>query len=311
VTLKGHLQVWTKPEVAMKIAVIGAGNVGAMIASRVADAGLADVVLLYIVPGLAKGKALDISDARPIFDSKSKITGIENFDDIKGANIVVITAGLARKPGMSRDDLLKKNAAILKDISIHIKKLCPSSIVIVVTNPLDVMTYLVMKTTGFDPKKVIGMAGLLDTARFFNAAYERVKSLDKGNIFMMGSHGDTMLPINRSKELSESVFNEASKIARNRGAEIVSHLKTGSAYFAPSAAVFHMLKAILKDEKETICVSSYLQGQYGEKDIYIGVPAVLGSSGIKEIIEIELSDEEKQAFKKSAEKIRNGINKFS
>lgn len=295
----------------MKIAVIGAGNVGAMIASRVADAGLADVVLLDIVPGLAKGKALDISDARPIFGSKSKITGTENFDDIKGANIVVITAGLARKPGMSRDDLLKKNAAILKDISSHIKKLCPSSIAIVVTNPLDVMTYLVMKTTGFDPKKVIGMAGLLDTARFFNAAYERVKSLDKGNIFMMGSHGDTMLPINRSKELSKSVFNEASKIARNRGSEIVSHLKTGSAYFAPSAAVFHMLKAILKDEKETICVSSYLQGQYGEKDIYIGVPAVLGSSGIKEIIEIELSDEEKQAFKKSAEKIRNGINKFS
>ena len=294
----------------MKIAVIGAGNVGAMIASRVADAGLADVVLLDIVPGLAKGKALDISDARPIFDSKSKIIGTENFNDIKDANIVVITAGLARKPGMSRDDLLKKNAAILKDISSHIKKLCPSSIVIVVTNPLDVMTYLVMKTTGFDPKKVIGMAGLLDTARFFNAASERAKSLGKGKIFMMGSHGDTMLPINRSKELSESVFNESSEIARNRGAEIVSHLKTGSAYFAPSAAVFHMLKAILKDEKETICVSSYLEGQYGEKDIYIGVPAVLGSSGIKEIIEIELADEERQAFKKSAEKIREGINKL-
>jgi len=294
----------------MKIAVIGAGNVGAMSASRVADAGLADVVLLDIVPGLAKGKALDISDARPIFDSKSKIIGTENFNDIKDANIIVITAGLARKPGMSRDDLLKKNAAILKDISSHIKKLCPSSIVIVVTNPLDVMAYLVMKTTGFDPKKVIGMAGLLDTARFFNAASERTRSLNKGKIFMMGSHGDTMLPINRSKELSESVFNESSEIARNRGAEIVSHLKTGSAYFAPSAAVFRMLKAILKDEKETICVSSYLQGQYGEKDIYIGVPAVLGSSGIKEIIEIELSDEEKQAFKKSAEKIRNGINKL-
>lgn len=294
----------------MKIAVIGAGNVGAMIASRVADAGLADVVLLDIVPGLAKGKALDISDARPIFGSKSKITGTENFDDIKGANIVVITAGLARKPGMSRDDLLKKNAAILKDISSHIKKLCPSSIAIVVTNPLDVMTYLVMKTTGFDPKKVIGMAGLLDTARFFNAAYERVKSLDKGNIFMMGSHGDTMLPINRSKELSKSVFNEASKIARNRGSEIVSHLKTGSAYFAPSAAVFHMLKAILKDEKETICVSSYLQGQYGEKDIYIGVPAVLGSSGVKEILQIELTEEEKQAFRKSIENIKEGISKL-
>ena len=294
----------------MKIAVIGAGNVGAMIASRVVDAGLADVVLLDIVPGLAKGKALDISDARPIFDSKSKITGTENFDDIKGADIVVITAGLARKPGMSRDDLLKKNAAILKDISSHIKKLCPSSIAIVVTNPLDVMTYLVMKTTGFDPKKVIGMAGLLDTARFFNAAYERVKSLDKGNIFMMGSHGDTMLPINRSKELSKSVFNEASKIARNRGSEIVSHLKTGSAYFAPSAAVFHMLKAILKDEKETICVSSYLQGQYGEKDIYIGVPAVLGSSGVKEILQIELTEEEKQAFRKSIENIKEGISKL-
>ncbi len=294
----------------MKIAVIGAGNVGAMIASRVADAGLADVVLLDIVPGLAKGKALDISDARPIFDSKSKITGTENFSDIKGAGIVVVTAGLARKPGMSRDDLLKKNAAILKDISSHIKKLCPLSIVIVVTNPLDVMTYLVMKTTGFDPKKVIGMAGLLDTTRFFNAVSQRTESLDKDNIFMMGSHGDTMLPVNRSKELQQNIFNESSEIARNRGAEIVSHLKTGSAYFAPSAAVFRMLKAILNDEKETICVSSYLDGQYDEKDIYIGVPVVLGSTGIKEIIEIGLSGEEKKAFKKSAEKIREGINKL-
>ncbi len=295
----------------MKIAVIGAGNVGAMIASRVADAGLADIVLLDIVPGLAKGKALDISDARPIFGSSSKIIGTEDFNDIKGANVVVITAGFARKPGMSRDDLLRKNAAIIKDISSHIKKLCPTSIIIVVTNPLDVMTYLVMKTTGFDTKKVIGMAGLLDTARFFNAVSQRAKSLDKNKIFMMGSHGDTMLPINRSKELSESIFNESSEIARNRGAEIVSHLKTGSAYFAPSAAVFHMLKAILKDEKETICISSYLQGQYGEKDIYIGVPVILGSSGVKEIVQIELTDEETLAFKKSAEKIREGISKLA
>mgnify|MGYP001558451219 CR=1 FL=1 len=291
----------------MKVAIIGAGNVGAMTASRVIDANLADVVLLDVLPGLARGKALDISDARPVSGSRAGITGTEDYKDIKGSDIVVITAGLARKPGMSRDDLLKKNSEIIKDVSPQVKKHCPSSIVIVVTNPLDVMTYLVMKTTGFNPKKVLGMAGVLDTARFINALWERNQDIDRDNALMMGSHGDTMVPVNRSKSISKEIFFEASEIARNRGIEIVKYLGTGSAYFAPSASVFYMLKAIIKNEKNTMCVSAYLEGQYGEKDIYIGVPAVLGGQGIERIIEIELSKEEKQAFKESARQISEGI----
>ena len=203
----------------MKIAIIGAGNVGAMVASRIIDGNLADVVLLDIVPGLAKGKALDISDARPIFGSRSKIAGSEDFKDLKGCGIVVITAGLARKPGMSREDLLRKNAQIVKDLSGHIKKHAGSAIVIVVTNPLDVMSYVVMKATDFEPKRVIGMAGVLDSARFMNIVSERISSLDSDDIFMMGSHGDTMVAINRSKDLSEDVFKESSDRAKNRGAE--------------------------------------------------------------------------------------------
>jgi len=295
----------------MKVAIIGAGNVGAMVASRVIDAGLADVVLVDIVPGMAKGKALDISDARPIFNSASVITGTEDFADIKGSDIVVITAGLARKPGMSREDLLKKNTKIIKEVSIHVKDHCPSSIVIVVTNPLDAMSYLVMKTTGFNPKKVIGMAGVLDTARCINALWERGQAIDWNKVLMMGSHGDTMVPVNRSDNISSKVFYETSELARNRGIEIVKHLGTGSAYFAPSASVFLMLKAIIKNEKSVMCASAYLEGQYGEKDVYMGVPVTLASQGIEKIIEIGLIEEEKQAFKESARQIRESIGKIA
>jgi len=295
----------------MKVAIIGAGNVGAMTASRISDANLADVVLVDVVPGMAKGKALDISDVRPIVNSTINIIGTEDFKDIKGSDIVVITAGLARKPGMSRDGLLKKNSEIIKNVSVQVKNYCPSSIVIVVTNPLDVMSYLVMKTTGFDPKKVIGMAGVLDSARFLNIVSLKAKGIKESDVFMMGSHGDTMVPVNRAKGLSGSIFKEASETTRDRGAEIVSYLKTGSAYFAPSAAVFYMLKAIIKNENKTMCVSAYLTGQYGEKDIYIGVPAALSSSGVEKIIEIELTDDEKASFQKSAQEIRELLSKIS
>ena len=291
----------------MKIAIIGAGNVGAMTASRIIDADLADVVLVDIAPGMAKGKALDISDVRPIVNSSANIIGTENFEDMKGSDITIITAGLARKPGMSRDDLLKKNSEIIRDLSLQVKNYCPSSIVIVVTNPLDAMSYLVMKTSGFDPKKVIGMAGVLDTARFINILRERNKDIDEDKFLMMGSHGDTMVPVSRSKNIPDTVFREASELARNRGAEIVKYLGTGSAYFAPSAAVFFMLKAIIKDEKRVMCASAYLEGQYNEKDIYIGVPVILGASGIEKIIETKLTEEEKQAFKESTRQIRESI----
>jgi len=294
----------------MKIAIIGAGNVGAMTASRVIDADLADVVLLDVVPGMAKGKALDISDARPIVNSRSKIHGTEDFKDIEGSGIVVITAGLARKPGMTREDLLKKNTEIIKGISCQIKRYCPSAIIIVVTNPLDVMTYIVMKETGFNPKKVIGMAGVLDSARFINALWERNQDIEQGKALMMGSHGDTMVPVNRSKNISEKMFSETSNLARNRGAEIVKHLGTGSAYFAPSASVFFMLKAIIKNEDRALCASAYLNGQYNEKDIYIGVPVILNSSGVKEVVKITLTPEEKIQFQESARQIRQGISQI-
>jgi len=291
----------------MKVAIIGAGNVGAMTASRIIDDDLADVVLMDIVPGLSKGKALDISDARAIMSSGVNIVGTEDPKDLKGSDIVVITAGLARKPGMSRDDLLQKNTAIIKDITAQIKRYCEAPIVIVVTNPLDVMTYLVMKETGFDSNRVIGMAGVLDSARFINIASGKARGIDRDKIFMMGSHGDTMVAINRSENLPDDIFAESSDRAKKRGAEIVAHLKTGSAYFSPSAAIFAMVRVILKDEQKTMCASAYLQGQYGESDIYIGVPVKLGASGVKEIVEIKLTDKEKESFKKSAQSIRESI----
>ncbi|MFA4991851.1 MAG: malate dehydrogenase [Candidatus Omnitrophota bacterium] len=280
-----------------------------MTASRIIDTDLADVILVDVVPGMAKGKALDISDTRPISGSSVNIQGSEDIKDIKNSGIVVITAGLARKPGMSRDDLLKKNSEIVKALSSQIKKYCPNAIMIVVTNPLDVMSYLAMKTTDFDPKKVIGMAGVLDSARFINAVSEKNKGFYGEEVFMMGSHGDTMVPINRSK-LSEDAFKRSSEIARNRGAEIVKYLGTGSAYFAPSMSVFYMVEAIIKDRKKTVCASAYLDGQYGEKDIYIGVPVVLGSSGAEKVVEIKLTEDEKTAFQKSAQDIRELISKI-
>jgi len=281
-----------------------------MVASRIIDTNLSHVVLVDIAPGLAKGKALDISDARPIFNSTVKIIGTEDYRDIKGSGIVVITAGFARKPGMSRDDLLKKNASIIKDIAHHVKKYCLYSIIIVVTNPLDVMTYVAMKEIGFESNRVIGMAGVLDSARFANIASGKTAFVDSDKVFMMGSHGDSMVGINRSKRLSKDIFRESSERAKNRGKEIVDYLKTGSAYFSPSAAVFYMLKAILNNEGKTMCASVYLQGEYGEKDIYIGVPVILDSSGVKEIVEIKLTSSEKKAFKKSALEIREAIKKL-
>jgi len=294
----------------MKVTIIGAGNVGALTASRIIDEGLADVVLIDIVPGLAKGKALDISDARPIFSSRCHISGTEDFSALKDSDIVVITAGLTRKPGMSREELLRKNAEIIKEISINIKRYCGNTIVIIVTNPLDVMTYLALKTIMIAPNKIMGMAGVLDTARFVNAISLIGGKVREEDVFMLGSHGDTMVPIKRTDGLSLDIFKKASEIARDRGAEIVSYLKTGSAYFAPSAAILKMVRAILKDEKKVMCVSAYLNGEYEEKDICIGVPVILGSKGIEKIIEIELTENEKVSFKRSVEIVRNFIDEL-
>ena len=298
-----------------KVSIIGAGAVGATLAQRVLESSLADVVLVDILKDIAKGKALDLLDAAPIIGHEKKISGTDNYEEIRNSDIVVITAGLPRKPGMTRDDLVAKNAAIMKDVAGNVKTYAPSSIVIVVTNPLDTMTYLAYKTTGFSKNKVMGMAGVLDGSRFIHLIADELKiprSFVKTEV--LGSHGDTMVPlISRTKVNGKPILEVMGKekldaiVKRtcDRGAEIVTLLGSGSAYYSPSAAVFRMINAILKDTNETLTASALLEGEYGLKDIFIGVPSKIGRSGIKNIIEIDLSEEEKAAFSKSAQTIKS------
>ena len=298
----------------MKISVIGAGNVGSLAAMRLAQEGVGDIVLVDIVKGLAHGKALDLEDARPILKHNYYIEGTEDIAGIKDSDIVIITAGLARKPGMSREELLSKNAQVLKDICQNIKKLAANSVVMVVTNPLDLMTYFVLKTTGFKPDKVFGMGISLDAARFANLiAKELGIPIADVEACVIGSHGEGMLPLSKFTNIRGVCLDEFlddKKIANltnetlQRGAEIVSFLGSGSAYFAPSAAITAIVRAIVKDEKRTVGVSAYLSGEYGIKDICIGVPVLLGRNGIEKIIELDLDKEEADALKKSAESMR-------
>jgi len=262
---------------------------------------------------------MDLTDAGPIIGSGRKITGTNDYEAIKGSNIVVITAGFPRMPGMSREELLLKNTAIVKEAAKNIKRLCPESIIIVVTNPLDAMTFLAHKESGLPKARVMGMAGVLDTGRFI-AILSEATGADYNEIetFVIGSHGDTMVPVLsqtkiKGKPLSDTL--DKDKIAaivsrtKNRGAEIVSMLKAGSAYYAPSASVFKMVRAILNDTKETLCVSCLLNGEYGLRDLFIGVPVKLGKAGILEIIELKLTDAEKRDFNLSAEAIKGTIEK--
>lgn len=297
-----------------KISVIGAGNVGAEVARRIVEKELADVTLVDIIDGIPQGKALDMLQAGPIVGYNSIITGTNNFADIKDSQIVVVTAGLARKPGMSRDDLLKKNAEIITSVVENIKRYAPNSIILTVTNPLDTMTYLAWKVSGFPPKRVLGMAPLLDLARMsaFIAMELKVPVTDV-KATVLGTHGDLMVPVPSQTTVSGKPISELlpkdtiDKIVdrtRNGGAEIVAYLKTGSAYYAPSAAAAYMVEAILKDKKEVICSSVLAQGEYGLKDLHIGLPAKIGKNGVEEIIEIKLTDQEKAALQKSAEAIK-------
>src|SRR3989338_1777787 len=297
----------------MKVSIIGAGQVGSTLAMRIVESDLADVVLVDIFRNLALGKSLDILDAAPLIGHERTVIGTDDYADIRGSQIVVITAGLPRKPGMSRDELSSKNCEVVKAVSGHIKAKAPDSIVIVVTNPLDAMTYLAYKTTAFKRYKVFGMAGELDGSRFKSIIANGL-NVPRASVqtFILGSHGDTMVPIlsNTSVNgkpilslLPKSRIDELVGKTRARGAEIVSHLGTGSAYFSPSAAIFKMLRAVIKDTNETLTVSAYLDGEYGLKDIAIGVPCKLGRSGIEEIVELKLSEEEKNALAKSARAI--------
>jgi len=301
----------------MKISVIGAGNVGSLTAMRLAQEGIGEIMLVDIVKGLAQGKAFDLEDAQPILKYNYKIQGFDDINQIKNSDIIVITAGLARKPGMTREELLNKNAEILKDISLNIKKIAPYSIVIVVTNPLDLMTYFVLKITGFNPTKVLGMGPNLDTARFANLISKELNVPPSDiDALVIGSHGEGMLPLARFTKIKGVSLDELlddKKIETllnktvERGAEIVTLLGSGSAYFAPSAAITAIVKAIAKDEKRTFGVCAYLNGEYGIGDVCIGVPCRLGREGIEKIIELDLNQEEKEKLIKSAQSLRELI----
>ncbi|MFC1709678.1 malate dehydrogenase [Candidatus Omnitrophota bacterium] len=298
----------------MKIAIIGAGNVGGLTAMRILEKGIADVVLVDIVKNLAKAKAFDLDDARALAGHTSPIQGTEDFSQIKGSDIVVVTAGLARKPGMTREELLKKNYAIVKQIAKYIKKFAPKSIVVGVCNPVDIMTYALLKETGFSKKKVFGMGSGLDTSRFNNLICRKLKApSNKVKALVIGSHGETMLPLLRlstayNKSLDTILKNaEAQELVsatQKRGAEIVSLYGSGSAYFAPAAAILEICLAIKNDSKAIIPVSTLLKGEYGIDNVCIGVPAKIGKSGIREIVKLDLEKSEKDLLLQSALSIK-------
>ena len=300
-----------------KITIIGAGAVGATAAQRIAEKELGDVVLTDIVEGLPQGKALDLMESGPLFGYDSKVTGTNDYKDIEGSDVVVITAGFARKPGMTREDLLKINTKIITDVSNNIKRYAPSSVVITVTNPLDIMTYVTLKTTGFEPGHVFGMSGVLDSGRFATfIAMELGCSVRDINAMVLGGHGDTMVPLPRFTTvtgvpiielMSQSTIDRIVERTVNGGAEIVNLLKTGSAFYAPSAAVTNMVEAVIKDTKRILPVCAYLNGEYGRKDIYLGVPVKLGRNGVEEIVELKLTQEEEKALGKSADAVKSGI----
>ncbi len=300
-----------------KITIIGAGAVGATAAQRIAEKELGDVVLTDIVEGLPQGKALDLMESGPLCGYDSKVTGTNDYKDIEDSDVIVITAGIARKPGMTREDLLKINTKIITDVSKNIKRYADGSVVITVTNPLDIMTYVTLKTTGFEPERVFGMSGVLDSGRFATfIAMELGCSVRDINAMVLGGHGDTMVPLPRFTTVSGVPITELmsrSTIERlvdrtvNGGAEIVNLLKTTSAFYAPSAAVTNMVEAVVKDTKRIIPVCAYLSGEYGKKDIYLGVPVKLGKHGVEEIVELKLAPEEEKALGKSADAVKSGI----
>ncbi len=304
-----------------KITIIGAGAVGATAAQRIAEKELGDVVLTDIVEGLPQGKALDLMEAGPLFGYDSKITGTNDYKDIESSDVVVVTAGIARKPGMTREDLLKINTKIVREVSQYIAKYAPDAVVITVTNPLDLMTYVTMKTTGFDPSRVFGMSGVLDSGRFAAfIAMELGCSARDISAMVLGGHGDTMVPLPRfttvsgvpiTELLSEDTIKRLVERTVNGGAEIVNLLKTGSAFYAPSAAVTNMVEAVVKDAKRILPACAYLDGEYDKKDIYLGVPVKLGRRGVEEIIELNLTPPESKALDMSADAVKSGIAELS
>jgi len=304
-----------------KVSVVGAGFVGTMTAQRIAEKDLADVTLIDIVEGLPQGKALDIMQSAPIEGFAGRVTGSNDFADTAGSDIVVFTAGFPRTPGMSRDELALKNGGIVRSVAKEIARHAPGCIIIMVTNPLDVMTYLAWKTTGFPSRRIMGMGGVLDTARYRAFLAEEL-SLPPGDIaaLVLGSHGDTMVPVDAHttvKGVPVSQLMEGERLdaiierTKKGGAEIVELLKSGSAWHAPSSSVVAMVEAIFTDSRDRLPVSAFLSGQYGIEDVYIGVPVRLGAGGIEEIYEISLSDAEGEGLRRSAAAVRETLKKLA
>ena len=300
-----------------KIGVVGAGNVGASAALYAAEAELGDVVLVDILEGVAKGKSLDLLEAGPVRGYDSYVEGSGDLRALAGSDLVIVTAGLPRKPGMTRLDLLKANADIVRGVAEALKTHAPDAIVIMVTNPLDVMTYLTYRITGFPRERVMGMAGVLDSARFRTFLAEEIGvSVEDVQAMVLGGHGDTMVPLLRYSTVSGipvENFIQKDRLAeivqrtRDGGAEIVKLLQTGSAFYAPASSAVQMAESILRDKKRLLPAAAYLDGEYGQRDLYLGVPCILGSRGVEKIVELELTADDQAALSKSAEEVRKGI----
>jgi malate dehydrogenase len=298
-----------------KITVVGAGNVGATVAQRLAERELArTIVLVDVIEGVPQGKALDQWEAAPIEGFDTRVIGANDYGPAAGSELVVVTAGIARKPGMSRDDLVRTNADIVKQVSLAIRQHCPDAIVVVVSNPLDVMCWVTKQVTGFPRERVIGMAGVLDTARYRAFLAEALDvSVEDIQAMVLGGHGDTMVPlvsyttvsgIPIAQLLDQTTLDKIVKRTRDGGAEIVSYLKTGSAYYAPSAAVSQMVEAIVRDKRRILPCAAWVQGEYGVSGIFLGVPCKLGRNGLERILEVKLSADEAAALKQSAAAVK-------
>ncbi len=297
-----------------KVTVIGAGNVGATTAQRLAERGYADVVLLDIIKGMPQGKALDLAEASPVVGVDAKITGTNTYGATRNSDVVVITSGIARRPGMSRDDLLATNMAIVKDVTAKAVAASPKAVVIVVSNPLDAMCHAAFDAAKLPAKRVVGMAGILDTARYRSFVAEELNvSVQDVNAYVLGGHGDTMVPLASyttvagipiQELLPARRLQEIIDRTRNGGAEIVGLLKTGSAFYAPSAAVAEMVDAIILDQKRILPCATLLRGEFGINDLYVGVPVKLGAGGVEQIMEIKLQPEERAALRRSARSVR-------
>ncbi|MGW8323622.1 MAG: malate dehydrogenase [Thermodesulfobacteriota bacterium] len=303
-----------------KVTVVGAGNVGATTAQLIAEKGVADVVLVDILDGIPQGKSLDMTEAAPVWNTSARVFGANDYGPTEGSDVVVVTAGLARKPGMSRDDLLHANARIVRAVASEVGKRSPEAVIIVVSNPMDVMTQVVFQETGFPARRVVGMGGVLDSARFraFVAMEAGVSARDVSAL-VMGGHGDSMVPLPRytmvggipvTEILDKARVQELIERTRNGGAEIVGLLKSGSAYYAPAAASAEMAEAVLRDEKRVLPCAAYLEGQYGVTGVYSGVPVKLGAGGVEAILELKLSDEELKAFQASARAVQEAVSKL-